>query len=326
MARLARPREPHDLNGLLLRKGLLPACLVLYVCTSTGQAEMQRSSEDVQAFCLLYLNENLTSAFCTMTCASVDNVLIGFHLQGFLIDKFTDFLGDDGIRYKWNPCTALNVEGSNTCAEDADSSMCEEETTGTWKVLGTLPPSNISLHTVSFGDGLTFTLHYTYEDVEADVEFYCREGETPGTINADPDKEVPRRRYRFVIESSYACATAITPTRPTSAPGTSIPLSTGTIVIISLIGILVLYILVGMTYKATVNGARGVEMIPNIDVWTRLLSTIRFGAAWLVSPCYKGRASKELNYSTIKSSDQPPAPGQSEVASHTNQSSFEEFA
>eukprot|EP00117_Sycon_ciliatum_P049592 scpid56969/ scgid5815/ len=322
MARLVR--AARDLRGLL-GKWLLPASLVVCICT--GRAEMWRSSEDVRGVCSVYLNENLTSAFCKMTCASIpDNVLVGFNLRGFLIDKFTDFLGDDGIRYKWNPCTALNVEGSNTCTEDADSSMCEEETTGTWKVLGTLPPSNISLHTVSFGDGLTFTLHYTYEDVEADVEFYCREGETPGTINADPDKEVPRRRYRFVIESSYACATAITPTRPTSAPGTSIPLSTGTIVIISLIGILVLYILVGMTYKATVNGARGVEMIPNIDVWSRLLSTIRFGAAWLVSPCYKGRASKELDYSTIKSSDQPPAPGQSEVASHTNQSSFEEFA
>jgi len=110
-----------------------------------------------------------------------------------------------------------------------------------------------------------------------ELSFWC----TPHTGLGSPvfQVEQPPNYYRFDWETEYACPLGFQP--PNSGGGKK--LSIGSILLIVLLVLVVIYISAGITYNRIRKQKSGFELIPNVDLWTSLPGLVKDGVFFIIS-------------------------------------------
>jgi len=109
------------------------------------------------------------------------------------------------------------------------------------------------------------------------IEFVCNPNIPIGNLVPALDVEVPQHDYHLVWESAFAC-----PNGRGGGGDEEGGISGGWIFIIILVGIAVLYLLVGVAVKKFVYQASGIELIPNVVFWLALPGLVRDGNLFIV--------------------------------------------
>uniref|UniRef100_A0A2M4AV13 Putative autophagy-related protein 27 n=2 Tax=Anopheles triannulatus TaxID=58253 RepID=A0A2M4AV13_9DIPT len=122
-------------------------------------------------------------------------------------------------------------------------------------------------------DGLYLT--YKNEKNFTEVKLVCARDKS-SYLYLDPTSYNKTQNHTLILFSPWAC--------PKTIEDFSKP-STGTVLLIMLFVSMLAYFLVGVTVNAVYLGARGMEMIPNLDFWRNLPGLVRDGARFLQNGC-----------------------------------------
>eukprot|EP00041_Stephanoeca_diplocostata_P018349 m.383810 g.383810 ORF g.383810 m.383810 type:complete len:408 (-) comp20984_c0_seq3:209-1432(-) len=204
----------------------------------------------------------------------------------------------------------------NVCAgladyDDADVAAYEEAPnngTGTSHVLGRLENSQlISLKDDDLRMQLPDGDPSDHGDAECparsvDIIFFCQDASCgPAASNNGLGSpvfldEFVKCKYVFVWNTCAACPLGhpsrencggdmqsyCTKENPCGADTSSVSASPGTVIVITVAAFVGVYLVVGVMYNRFVNGARGVEQLPNYSFWGSLCSNIASGPGGLV--------------------------------------------
>jgi len=115
------------------------------------------------------------------------------------------------------------------------------------------------------------TLQYTKgtDGRETEIDFICDTGAGAGTPAYLQEK--PQHHYVFSWKSAYAC------------PVTSGGLSGGSILLIILLCLVVVYLVAGILFNRFKRQLTGIELIPNVTFWTSIPGLVKDGVMFLVN-------------------------------------------
>jgi len=136
--------------------------------------------------------------------------------------------------------------------------------------------------TVSFGNG---TSGRAFE-----IDFQCVESAGVGSPNFEV--ETPKLFYNFAWPTKTACPTGNVPT-PNSGPR---GLSGGSIFLILLLCLVVVYVAAGITFNVVKKKASGKEIIPNVEFWGSIPGLVKDGVMFIVnSTCRRGSGYSQVH-------------------------------
>lgn len=182
--------------------------------------------------------------------------------------KFKDVLDDIGVdKYSWNPCFDFSESGE--CEKVA---VCQIQTFEA----GTVLHNDFGLQ-----NSATFV---TDQDNNVQIEYTADVGLVRTTVikltcvqDAEAEFSVSGETTPFSgivtmeLKSKYAC------------PVGSSAFSIGSIMLVTLLGIVVLYVMCGVLFQTFVRKAEGVERLPNYTFWSGLMRHIKFGVLFTVN-------------------------------------------
>jgi len=104
---------------------------------------------------------------------------------------------------------------------------------------------------------------------------------TAGVGTPSFEEEAPTTSYHFAWASQYAC-----PLNYNTGGG---KLSGGSVILIILLCLMVVYVAAGITYNKVRKQATGLELIPNVEFWTSLPGLVKDGVMFIVNKtCRRG--------------------------------------
>ncbi|XP_066302917.1 uncharacterized protein [Branchiostoma lanceolatum] len=191
-------------------------------------------------------------------------------------------IAKDEYLYSWNPCTPF-TEGPagdpDSCTNMAACQISNDQQN--FFGLGTHDSAQFATDTDPDTGGTVVTVVYQTSGSgrASEVLLKCTTGATVFTVLG----ELQQGQYIFQLESPCCC--------PGAAAGCAdmgAGISGGTIFLIALISVIVVYFVGGMIVMKFVKGAQGLEIIPNSGFWSSLPGYIKAGVLFIVSPCRRG--------------------------------------
>jgi hypothetical protein len=175
----------------------------------------------------------------------------------------------------YNPCKAVD-QGEGTC--DGETAVCQIDASNKTNSCGSLKDVKFTVL-----DENTVNVTYTggFYHRETNVVLIC--DKTASLPNFEFREEDPPSHYHFSLTSRYCCPGA------KGKKGSS-TLSGGSIFLIALASLLVVYIVAGILFQKYSRGAQGKELIPNHALWFTLPGLIKDGVLFVFGKC--GRAGK----------------------------------
>ncbi|XP_078703631.1 uncharacterized protein LOC144928819 [Branchiostoma floridae x Branchiostoma belcheri] len=199
----------------------------------------------------------------------------------------------DEFLYSWNPCEPFNegsCEGVALCQKkNGSSEYYDLGRHDSVEIQADLDPIN----------GLTVSFRYTSADGErSSLIITTCNSDDETQFTADGEDLFPNS-YLFYLNSSCACPGAdadcagYSPTlAPNPPPGPG--LSAGAVVLIIAVSAFAGYFLVGAIFNKVIRGKQGSEVIPNVQFWKNLPDHIKSGVFFIISPCRRTAAYKEI--------------------------------
>ncbi|CAC5386771.1 unnamed protein product [Mytilus coruscus] len=182
--------------------------------------------------------------------------------------SFITYDKNNSTRFYYNPCYMLN----NVNPFCNTSALCKEDLLNSeFESIGDF--SDVRVEILSDGDYYRIDYNVLQTSVEkaSTITLKCM----------DTDK--PQFEYRrFELQDKYLFSMA-------SKRFCRSKFSIGTIMCVSLLSIVLMYLVVGMLYKKAVLGVSGVQLIPNVTFWATLPGLIKDGYLFFISPCIGNR-------------------------------------
>jgi len=185
--------------------------------------------------------------------------------------------------YLYTPC--FKAQNTNcTFTYDPTPGLCQMDgrTPPQFHGLGTLSSGSFSIRANDSASGFLLKFDKGGEPLPApartsSIEFICNRNGGIGVLKPGDPAEEPTHDYHLQWETAFAC-----PTTGGGGGGGGGGISGGWIFIIILLGIAVLYLLVGVAVKKFVYQASGIELIPNVVFWLALPGLVRDGNLFIV--------------------------------------------
>jgi len=122
-----------------------------------------------------------------------------------------------------------------------------------------------------------------------EIDFQCVESAGVGAPNFEV--ETPKLFYNFAWASKVACPSGNVPTP--NGPG---GLSGGSIFLILLLCLVVVYVAAGITFNVVKKKATGKEIIPNVEFWGSIPGLVKDGVMFIVnSTCRRGGSYSQVH-------------------------------
>jgi len=108
---------------------------------------------------------------------------------------------------------------------------------------------------------------------ETEIDFVCDTG--AGVGNPKYVIENPQHHYTFSWNTQFAC--------PGGAGGIAGGLGPGSILLIIVLCLVVVYLVAGVLFNRFKRGMNGIEMIPNVTFWTSIPGLVKDGVMFIVN-------------------------------------------
>ncbi|KNC47220.1 uncharacterized protein AMSG_03648 [Thecamonas trahens ATCC 50062] len=220
--------------------------------------------------------------------AFADNCPSGFSNLG----NNGDFSVVDGtFTYKVSPCGSL----SSTKCTDSGVAVCQEWSSG-MKTLGLSSARTVvtsgSTVTITLGDGAHSNT--CNADNQAQLVIACDESVADADVKltfVSSDNCV----YKFTAKAKAACGASTGGSSGGSSPAKKKGgLSLGSIILIIMLCLTIVYIGAGMAYNFQMKGLRGVEMFPNLGFWKSFPGLVKDGVLFTYA-----KITRKDSYSSI---------------------------
>jgi len=188
---------------------------------------------------------------------------------------------ENGNTYYYRPCQALQQANCQTITDPVPAA-CQKDTRITPQYHDCGSTTQYAWRARAAGDntGFYITFNGGEEDRRLDVEFECDKTAGVGSLKAAIPTESPTHFYHLNWKSAYAC-----PSGGGGGGGGSgddgMGISPGWIFIIILLGIGVMYLILGVAFKKFLRDAHGWELIPNNEFWFALPGLVIDGNKYL---------------------------------------------
>lgn len=195
----------------------------------------------------------------------------------------TDPVNQD--QYFFHPCGDVkylpDANSSNECTSGDGYALCRKNNeTKTYQRLGTIRDS--SFRSSENGLYLVFTVNTT---AVTTFQLLCLNHDTSYIfVNNQPKTKEPADETNLLLFSSYACLVTIEEITQSS---------TGKVLLILFFIGTFTYFTIGSIVRFMYLGARGIEVIPNLEFWKDLPSLVRDGARFLQNGCRVERSSPD---------------------------------
>eukprot|EP01121_Diplochlamys_sp_Union-15-3_P015857 TRINITY_DN5309_c0_g1_i1.p1 TRINITY_DN5309_c0_g1~~TRINITY_DN5309_c0_g1_i1.p1 ORF type:complete len:274 (+),score=45.23 TRINITY_DN5309_c0_g1_i1:81-824(+) len=183
--------------------------------------------------------------------------------------------GGDSYQYEFQICGSGFSCGVVACkASNAGACQSWDDfmTSGSQACLGTSTPTNVTA--LDDGQGVEFTYlngdAYRAVSRVTYVKLKCDKGKDWGTVVFD-DSQQANLRFSITILTSRACGVT----------GGASGLSPGSVILIFLLIVVVLYLVGGVLFNKFKKQATGVEVLPNVGFWKSFFGSVKDGALWI---------------------------------------------
>jgi len=124
-------------------------------------------------------------------------------------------------------------------------------------------------------------LTFTSSDKQrnSNIQLACVRGAPDRLVVEGVTDHTKPQDYDFILYSECACPNGCVDDFGDDG------MSTGSILLLILFLLVVIYLVGGVLYLYVIRGARGIEMIPNYEFWTELPGLIRDGVLFLLNGC-----------------------------------------
>ncbi|XP_067650656.1 uncharacterized protein [Haliotis asinina] len=195
--------------------------------------------------------------------------------------QFKDISATTGDQFSWNPCTPFT---ENDCKNVA-ACQIQNINPPAYFNIGTQDSAKFQVKNgvLTLTYSATTFLGSELEDGftrTAIITLVC-DKTVEGTLKATGEKPAKSGKYLMTLTSKYACESS-----GSDVPGTY-TLSVGSIIVITFVSLLVVYVAVGVSVQKFVRKAEGKEVIPNLGLWASLPGLIKAGFIFTVK-CGKG--------------------------------------
>ncbi|XP_071134266.1 cln5-like protein 1 [Mytilus edulis] len=206
-----------------------------------------------------------------------DNIDLKSVLTDNSNQTFITYDKNNSTRFYYNPCYMLN-NGNAMCNTSA---LCKEDLLNSeFENIGDF--SDVRVEILSNGDYYRIDYNVLQTSVKKDstITLECMYIDKPQFRYRRSDLQ---DKYYFSLASTRFCRSKF---------------SIGTIMCVSLLSIVLVYLVVGILYKKAVLGVSGLQLIPNVTFWAALPGLIKDGYLFFISPCIGNRREYD-NYERI---------------------------
>jgi len=172
-----------------------------------------------------------------------------------------------------NVCRPLVV---STCGPNAAGcQQWDPKSTGGHATMGSASAVQYQTAAIPGFENFGLTAEYAQGDLDRrmEIDFSC--DPNAGTGSPAFKNEGPTHHYNFVWSSQYAC--------PVKAGG----LSPGSIMLIIIASLLVIYLVAGILFNKFKRQLGGIEMIPNVEFWISIPGLVKDGVMFLINKITK---------------------------------------
>ncbi|CAH1799795.1 unnamed protein product [Owenia fusiformis] len=185
-------------------------------------------------------------------------------------------------QYSFNPCSKFTLDASCT-----DVAVCQSQQGGAFYPLGTQDSAQFITDPTK-GLEIQYSQDWLSVTRTSHVQLLCDEAADTPILDVSGEDSPGSANYYMSLTSKYCCPQGSAPpassTHNPDDPSVTVAvsISVGTILCIILIVLLPLYVIGGMAIKRQRQGARGVEMVPNIEFWKSVPGLVKDGTMFVV--------------------------------------------
>jgi len=219
----------------------------------------------------------------TCSCAYDDGSVVELKYLGEYIKAQSGYLttthasGTGTDTYNFNPCSPFTIKAGSAC----DGVVSCQHHPDLYDI-GTIAP-----YPPEFSNTLDDKVKITYTDKTGyqratEVTCVCDTSYT-GMPAFTSDGEKAGATFVFEMRHQCCCKDACKDGMPASASG----MSGGSVLLILVFVVVVLYLVLGGLFMKYKRGAIGSEIIPNKSFWSDFPTLVKDGALFVISPCTK---------------------------------------
>ncbi|XP_055641190.1 cation-dependent mannose-6-phosphate receptor-like [Toxorhynchites rutilus septentrionalis] len=193
------------------------------------------------------------------------------------IDPFTN------DTYYFHPCSNTRLPELKGCSDGDGYALCRyENKTSTYTRLANATNSSF----LSSQDGEQYLIMRSNETVLFSFQLFCMNHDKSYIFVNQQNKLENQTNFRMMLFSSHACSYTV--------PG-----STGKVLLILFFVGIFTYFTIGSIVRFMYLGARGIEVVPNLDFWKDLPGLVRDGASFVRNGCRVERSPDPDSYDAI---------------------------